>query len=340
MEPHARRTTLVARGTIALFAIAAVAAVGAVSAGGAGADRYSYRFAFVVCSGSTADGGPVSLTVSTTGNESIADVFRWNRGSMPSSDPPAVANRPEDPITLSWIGNTMAGSATVYRTADGVRIGDVSWSLTLVPGAPTPFENRARNGNHLTREQGSTYALAASGTLAFPGGEVVSLVRCDGSGGDNAVFQNRPRSDIAVSDVSQAFCEVRGADDRLLIAVVDGPSVSLREYAAAADPDADVPLVFGSTEDALFTRRTLSATVPIFAPAADDSPLPAGEATLSAAVTPGVPTTTLRRADRTLMRVRVWPLRLSGAATLAGGGHYDLAGCTGARFLVQLKILP
>jgi hypothetical protein len=53
-----------------------------------------------------------------------------------------------------------------------------------------------------------------------------------------------------------------------------------------------------------------------------------------------VPTTTFRRADRTLVRVRIWPLRLSGAATLAGGGHYDLAGCTGARFLVQLKILP
>jgi hypothetical protein len=324
--------------TMLLFAFAGLAA-SAPAAHGASAQKFSYRFAFVRCSGPTSGGGTAALTVSTTRGDSIADVFRWNPGKTPFEDPPDLSGDPQDPIELLWVGDSITGAARVYSPPGGPFVGMARWSLAVVPGEPIPFESRARNGNRLTRESGSTFALAATGMLTFPDGEVVALTTCEGSGGENSVFQNAPRATVEVTDVSQASCDVVGPAGRRLIAAVDASSVSLLVYAPGADPELDPPLLFGATEDASFTRRTLAATVPLFAPTGDDS-VPAGEAVLSATVKAGRPSTTFERSRRSYVRVRTWPLRFAGALLLPGGERYDLARCMGARFVIQLHRVP
>jgi hypothetical protein len=322
------------------LALLAVIAAASTSAHAARAVKEEQRFAILQCLGETAGGGHAAVTVSIAGGgERIADVFVWASGAVPFEDPPAAASNPDVPATVGWEGNAITGSVEVFLASTGASLGDATWDLTAIPGERTPFTGRSRDGNHVVRQAGATYPLTVTGTLTLPSGETLVLTACDGSGGENTIFQNAPRAQISVSDVSQAFCELVAADGRRLFVEIDANAVSLREYAAGADPESDAPLVFGSTEDAVYTRTALSATIALLAPTGDDV-VPVGEAMIAAAVDAGAPRTTFQRSHRAHTRLRTWRLTLTGSITLPGGRVYDTAGCDAHRQQIQVQFVP
>ena len=163
-----------------------------------------------------------------------------------------------------------------------------------------------RNGNQLVREEVELTPVTGSGSITFPGGPTVDL-DCDGVSGINTVFRNNPRAELSVSDVSQAFCDLTAAEGRRLLVTVDAGALTLVEFAPAADPELDPPLLFGVAENTLFTRRLLAATVPLFAPSGDEAVF-VGDALLRASVNAGPPTTRFERSHRAYLKIRTWPL--------------------------------
>ena len=322
------------------LALLALIAAASTSAGAARAVKEEQRFGILRCLGETADGGHAAVTVSMAGSgERIADVFVWPPGSVPFEEPPGAASSPDVAAAVTWEGTAISGSVEVFVAQSTESLGEATWSLTAIPGERTPFAGRARDGNHIVREAGATYALTVTGTLTLPSGETIVLTACEGAGGENTIFQNAPRAQISVTDVSQAFCELVAADGRRLFVEVDANAVSLREYAAEADPESDAPLVFGSTEDAVYTRTALSATIPVLAPIGDDV-VPAGQATIAAAVEASAPRTAFERSHRAHTRVRTWALTLAGSIALPGGRVYDTAGCDAHRQQIQVQFVP
>lgn len=92
-----------------------------------------------------------------------------------------------------------------------------------------------------------------------------------------------------------------------MLVTVDAGALTLVEFAPAADPELDPPLLFGVAENTLFTRRLLAATVPLFAPSGDEAVF-VGDALVRASVNAGPPTTRFERSHRAYLKIRTWPL--------------------------------
>ena len=325
--PLGRRLVAAALGVIAF------AAVLPSPAHAAPATRETFRILFVACGGATAQEAVTAMEVSTFESTLQVDTRLFAPGAEPD-DPPIVSSNPDVSTgTASLEGDVLAGSVPVFEVATGNPLGDATFELVLTRGESETHDARTRNGNQLTRESVEFTSITASGSLTFPVGPTIA-VDCEGVSGTNTVFRNNPRAEISVSDVSQAFCDLQAADGRRLLMTVDAGALTLVEFAPGTDPEVDPPLLFGVAEDTLFTRATLAATVPLFAPSADDIMF-VGDAVVRASVNPGPPRTQFKRAHRNYLKIRTWPLNFAGTITMPDARQYDMAGCTGHRELIR-----
>jgi hypothetical protein len=317
----------------AALAVIAFAAVLPTPAHAAPATRETFRILWVGCQGTTAQGGLAAMQVSTF--ESILEVdARLFAPGGAADDPPIMSSNPDVSTGTAFLeGDVLAGSVPVFEVATGKPLGDATFVLALTPGESETLDARTRNGNQLTRESVEFTSASASGLLTFPGGPTVA-VDCEGISGTNTVFRNNPRAEISVSDVSQAFCDLQAPDGRRLLMTVDAGALTLVELAPGTDPEVDPPLLFGVAEDTLFTRTSLVATVPLFAPSGDDIVF-VGDAVVRANVNPGPPTTRFERAHRSYLKIRTWPLTFTGTITMPDARQYDMAACTGHREVIR-----
>lgn len=273
------------------------------------------------------------MAVSTFESTLEVDARLFAPGSEPE-DPPVISSNPDVSTgTASLDDDVITGSVAVFEVATGDPLGDATFEIPFTRGEPETLDARTRNGNQLVRESVELTPVTGSGSLTFPDGPTVGL-DCDGVSGMNTVFRNNPRAEISVSDVSQAFCDLVAADGRRLLVTVDAAALTLVEFAPGGDPGVDSPLLFGVAEDTLFTRTSLAATVPMFAPSGDEAVF-VGDAVVQASVKPGPPKTRLERSRRTYLKVRTWPLAFDGTVTMPDGRQYDMAGCTGHREVIQ-----
>jgi hypothetical protein len=325
--------TLVA--AVLTAAAAALIAVPPQPAQGAAATRETSKSLFLACRGTTTEGGRAELEVSTGPSRLEADLRLFAPGAG-VEDPPVVSSDAEQSTgTVTWAGDEIVGSVPVFTYSSGAPRGGATFALAGRLGDPSgPEEGRFRNGNQVTRDAATFFPLTATGTLTFPDGPTVALTRCDGTVIERTVFHTNPQAQISLSDVSQAFCDLDGADGRRLMVDVDAATLGLVEFAPGANPDVDPPLLFGVAEDGAFTRRSLTATVPLFAPGHEE-PSFVGEASVQAAVITGAPTTRFERSHRSYLRIRTWSLTFTGAVTMPDGTRYSMAECTGHREVIQ-----
>ena len=316
-------------------AVAGLIAALPEGAAAAAATRETSKSLFLVCGGTTAQGARAEMELSTGPSRLEADVRLFAPGAG-VEDPPVVSSDAEQSTgTVNWTGNDMAGSVPVFDYSSGAPRGDATFALTARLGDPIgPEEGRFRNGNQVIREAAMFFPLTATGTLTLPDGPTVALTSCYGTVIEKTVFHNNPQAEISLSDVSQVFCDLDGPDGRRLIVDVDAATVGLVEFAPGADPDVDPPLLFGLAEDGAFTRRSLTATAPVFAPGAEE-PSFVGEALVGSAVIAGPPTTRFERSHRSYLRIRTWSLTFTGAVTMPDGARYSMADCTGHREVIQ-----
>jgi hypothetical protein len=320
------------RSAVALAALVFAALFPSV-AHGAPATKETFRILFVGCEGTTVQGALAAMAVSTFQSNLEVDARLFAPGAEPS-DPPIVSSNPDASTgTASLDGDVITGSVSVFEVATGDPLGDATFVIAFTRGEPETIEGRSRNGNQLVRELVELTPVTGTGSLSFPGGPTVGL-DCDGVSGMNTVFRNNPRAEISVSDVSQAFCDLDAADGRRLLLTVDAATLTLVEFAPGADPEVDPPLLFGVAEDTVFTRASLTATVPLFAPSGDDAVF-VGDAVVRAGVKAGPPTTRFQRSHRSYLRIRTWPLTFDGTITMPDGRHYNMAQCTGHREVIQ-----
>lgn len=321
------------RATVALAAVVVAALFPSVAHAGP-ATSETIRILFVGCDGTTAQGARAAMAVSTFESNLEVDARLFAPGAQPA-DPPIVSSNPDVSTgTASLDGDVITGSVPVFEVATGAPLGEATFALALTRGEATTMEARTRNGNQLIRQSIEEAPVTATGSLTFPDGPTAALDECAGFSGMNTVFRNNPRAEISVSDVSQAFCDLEGADGRRLLLTVDAAALMLLEFAPETDPDGDPPLLFGVFEDTLFTRRSLVATVPLFAPSGDEA-LFVGDAVVRASVNAGPPTTRFERAHRSYLRIRTWPLAFAGTITMPDGRQYDMADCTGHGEVIQ-----
>ena len=325
---------------ILVAAVLTAAATGLVAvppepAHGAKATRETSRSLFIACRGMTAEGGRAELEVSGGTSRLEADVRLFAPGAGPG-DPPFVSSDAEQSTgTVSWAGDEIAGSVPVFDYGSDGRRGEATFALAALLGDPSgPEEGRFRNGNQVVRDAVVFLPLTATGTTTFPNGPTVTLASCDGIVVERTVFHNNPQAQITLSDVSQASCDLDGPDGRRLILEVDAAALSLVEYPGGANPEVDPPLLFGSAEDGGFTRRTLTATVPVFAPG-NQEPTFVGEAFVQSAIRAEPPTTRFERSHGSHVRIRTWSLAFTGAVTMPDGVNYSMTECTGHREVIQ-----
>jgi hypothetical protein len=316
-------------------AVAGLVAVAPKGAEAAAATRETSKSLFLACRGTTAEGARAEVELSAGPSRLEADARLFAPGAG-VEDPPVVSSDAEQSTgTVAWAGDKVAGSVPVFDYGTGAPRGEATFALTARLGDPTgPEEGRLRNGNQVIREAATFFPLTATGTLTFPGWPPIALISCDGVVIEKTVFHNNPQAQISLSDVSQAFCDLDGRDGRRLIVDIDAATVGLVEFAPGADPDVDPPLLFGLAEDGAFTRRSLTATVPLFAPGGEE-PSVVGEALVQAAVIAGPPTTRFERGHRSYLRIRTWSLTFTGAVTMPDGTTYSMAECTGHREVIQ-----
>ena len=330
------RTFSKGRPAVALAAVALAALFPSV-AHSAPATKETFRILFVGCEGTTARGAPAAIAVSTFESNLEVDARLFAAAAGPE-DPPIVSSNPDASTgTASLDDDVITGSVPVFEVTSGAPLGDATFVIAFTRGEPETIDGRTRNGNQLVHEKIQLTPVTGSGSVTFPGGPTVDL-DCDGVSGINTVFRNNPRAEISTSDVSQAFCDLQASDGHRLLVTVDAGALTLVEFAPGADPDSDPPLLFGVAEDTLFTRVSLAARVPSFAPSGDDAVF-VGDAVVQASVKPGPPRTRFERSHRTHLKIRTWPLAFDGTIRMPDGRQYDMANCVGHREVVQRHIV-
>jgi len=333
-----RSSSLRPRPALIALALLSLPALTVGTAAGAPATRETSRILFIACDATTPAGARAAMELSTFESTIEVDVRLYAPGAG-EDDPPVVSSDPDfSRGTVAWEGDVITGSVPVFNTASGALLGEATFAVTLAAAEPETIEGRMRNGNQIVRESVTFFPLTVTGTLTFPRGPSVA-VSCAGVSGESFVFRNNPRAQISTTDVSQAFCDLEGADGRRLLVNVDASSFTLLEFAPHADPDVDPPLLFGGAEDALFTRSSLTATAPMFALSGDE-PVFVGDATVSAQVDAGPPKTRFIRDHRSHVRILTWPLTFTGTITMPDGRAYDMAECTGHREAIQVLSVP
>jgi hypothetical protein len=322
-----------------VFAAFWLAGLAAPAAQGAPATRETNRILFIGCTGMTAGGARAAMEVSTFESNLEVDARLFAPGAG-EEDPPVISSDPGVSTgTATWEGSQIAGLVPVFDVATGAPLGDATFVLTFTAGEPETIDGRIRNGNQVIRESATFSPVTGTGTLTFPGGPTVALTDCAGVAGESTLFRNNPRAQISGTDVSQASCDLEGPDGRRLLLTLDASAYNLLEFAPGADPDVDPPLLFGAAEDAVFTRRSLTVTAPLFA-APDGEPVFVGDAIVQAKVVAAAPTTRFERVHRSHLRIRTWPLTFVGTITMPDGRQYDMAGCTGHREVIQVQSVP
>lgn len=279
------------------------------------------------CDGiNSTDGGAIVFF-----SASISDTFGSDAGldlwfATQPTGVPDLSRDYDQPVAVSWNGTTFAGSVPLRRQ-DGTSAGTATFTATLTPsGAPTPFSDSFKDGNHRVALNGTDQALNAAGTLTVPGGPVFNLGSCQG---DDSVVTTTATNPSAYTSrfssrlVNCALSNTAGDSAAIFIDLsqADGAFIDVGLFA----PDGS--LILEATDFVAISNGTIDSDLPLYDPNTGD-PL-AGGAHITATVTATSTTFTNLMKNATERRTtRGQLIDIEGTVTLAGHS-FDLGACVG-----------